>query len=189
MSDHASRHGARIADLEAKLAAIAEAIAMLPFRRKQHALAAVEGDADARRQIEQIDTEGTDLQRQLQLTSAALEEAERLDRQHMDKESAIEKARREAEAKKIGSALITANIEIDAMLVQVREAFERRERMINELRAAGGCDARQAFRLASREAVSAAFYAARLHQHAAFEPVGVQQIRPLASANKTIPHV
>jgi chaperonin cofactor prefoldin len=190
MSDHESRHRARIADLQSKLITISEAIAMLPGRRKAHALAAVEGDREAITAIEQIDTEGTDLQRQLQLTSAALEECERLDHLHQSKESAIEKARREAEAKKkIGSALITINLETDAALTQLREMLECREHTINELRAAGGIDARMAFRLTSRETINAALHASKWNLHVSLEQCAPQNRRGLSDANRILPHL
>jgi hypothetical protein len=187
MSDHESRHRARIADLQTKLITISETIAMLPGRRKAHALQAVEGDREAITAIEQIDVEGTDLQRQLLLTTLALEEAERLDRQHQSKESAIEKAKREAKAKQIGAALVTLNLEADAVMQNLTQILDRRREMISELQRAGGISSSAAFRMLGKETVSAAVYHAGLSKYLALEHVPIASVRPLDSSSKLVP--
>jgi hypothetical protein len=120
---------------------------------------------------------------------SALEEAERLDRQHEAKEGAIEKAKREAKAREIGASVVVLQLECDSIMTNLAECLARRAEQIGALQRAGGVDSRTAFRMISKEAVSAAAFHAGLSKYLALEHVPISSVRPLNASNKLVPHV
>jgi hypothetical protein len=83
------------------------------------------------------------LLKQSQLVSAALEEAERIARADEAKEAEAARERQQDEAKRIGQALAALHTEIDTMMLQMSECFERRTKLLNELRRVTGLDTRK----------------------------------------------
>jgi hypothetical protein len=186
MSDLASRHAARLADLKSKLATIAGAIAGLPERRRPHALAAIENDRAARTALEGLDSEAADLERQAELVTMAIEEAERLAHENEAEEAAAARADLDGRARKLCQAIAATQVEADQMMRQLAECLARRANMIHDLNKLRIVDVQMIFRLASREPTTSAAVSHGLNRFISTEPVPPASVRNLADSNRLL---
>ena len=175
-----SGYAERIAELAHRVTGIDLRLKAIDEERVANSVEASQNGTVALKKIASLDAEADQLRRSKETLSSA---ADQFDAQLKEEEAAAAAgltAERAAKAKKIGSGICAVQSEIDLMLVQLREAFERREQMINELHRGGGIDLRTSFRLASRENATAAAYHARLNRFLNLEPMGPQQTRALS---------
>jgi hypothetical protein len=181
-----SSYDNRIAELQQREATIARDLAALSDKRQQFALAASEGDARAQKQIADVDFEAAELQRDRATISSALEAAQALARQaELDEHSKQHRTRQE-EAGRAAEGVTALNAEIDSMLVQLRQAFERRATLLNYLGNSGQIDWTQINRLCSRSGATSAAQSAGLAKYLALEMTPAHIVRPLVDGNNVL---
>src|SRR5262249_46729605 len=133
MSDFQSRHAARILDLNNRLTSVNEQTRNLDTRRNGLSLDAAQNSKSALKEIAQIDSQLEGLLRESKTLSAAIAQAEQLAQQ--EQQSILDKAEqaRQREAHSLAGNAATLNEEIDQLLIQLREALERRAEHLNQL--------------------------------------------------------
>jgi hypothetical protein len=179
VADYASKiteFNKRIADIGLKLAGLAD-------RRKEYAFAAATGDTRALKQISDVDFEETSLVREQQTLNSAVETATALERQVALEAKAAEEHSRQVEAHKAAQAVAALNVELDAMLLQLRECFERRAVVLRSLGNTGVVDPNLLMRLSSKSGPTSAAHAAGLGRHLHLDMVPVTAQRALSDVN------
>jgi hypothetical protein len=182
VSDYASKiseFNKRIADIGAKLASLAD-------RRKEYAFAAATGDTRALKQISDVDFEETSLVREQQTLNSAVETATALERQHAAEAQAAQEHARQVEAHKCASAVAALNCELDQMLLQLRECFERRAVVLRSLGNVGVVDPNVVLKLSSKSGPTAAAHAAGLGRFIHIDMVPVTAQRGLSDTNSLL---
>jgi hypothetical protein len=183
-----SSYAQRIVELAHRVTGIDQRLVSIAEERGSHAVEAAQGGKTALQRIASLDAELDQLTKsKATLTDAASQ----LDAQMRAEELEAlmqSRAEREQKAREIGSAVVAVQSEIDHAMVQLREMFERRETLLNQLHRAGGIDSRATFRLASKENANAAAYHAQLNRFLDLSHIGPQQQRPLSDSDRVIPH-
>jgi hypothetical protein len=179
----------RLAELSRRVTGVDLRLAAIFNERKSVAIEASQGGRTALKKVAELDQEEDQLRRSKTTYTLAADE---LDVMLREEEAAVAAGKHElnqAKARELGAALITLNLELDDLLLHTREAFERREGVLNALhRTAEGINARTAFKWASKENATAAAYFARLNRFLNLEPMQPSSHRPLSDANRVIPH-
>ena len=178
----------RLAELARKVVGVDAKLISIGQERVTFSVEAAQGAQTAIRKIAELDDQVDRLQRSKRTFLDAstqlqeqLEEEERL-------AAAEDRAQRAAEAAKVGAAVCAINLELDTMLVQVRQAFERRAMLVDELRRIGGLSSALTFSMLGKEPPTSAARHAGLARYISIEPVPVSAVRPLAAANDVLPH-
>jgi hypothetical protein len=174
-----SGYAERIAELSHRVTSIDLRLKSIDAERAANVIEASQGAQSALRKIAELDAETDQLRRSKAILTSA---ADQLDGQMREEEAtlaATSRAEREQRAREIGAAICTLHLEGDALLLQLRQLFERRAGLLAELHRLG----RDVQRLAGKEPLSAAAYHAGLRIYLALEPAPISSIRPLADAN------
>jgi hypothetical protein len=149
-------------ELANRATAVSARLDALYARRRELSLAAAEGDKNALKQIENIDTEV----RELTATKLMLRDAVLLS-QEQDRERQAEREQQDrekhlAEANRVATAALKATEQIDATMVALRKQFEHRAELISQLSRTGCLPSHLSFRFFGRTAGNAAARAAGL---------------------------
>jgi hypothetical protein len=179
VSDYASKiseFNKRIADIGQKLTGLAD-------RRRSYAFAAAQGDTRAAKQITDTDFEEASLIKEQQTLNSAIETAHALEKQHELEAAATEEHSRQVDAHKCAQAVAALNSELDLMLQQLREAFERRAVCLRSLGNYAVADPALLMRLSNRAGPTSAAHHAGLGKFIHIDMVPVVSQRPLADAN------
>jgi hypothetical protein len=172
----------RVVELRKRATDIAANLISLAERRKERSLdAAIGHDKTAVEAIKQIDADCDRLKREGQTISAALELAEQKEREIAAEADRAQTRERAIEARKYADGLAALNIEIDSMMTQLFEAFQRRAILIAGL--GGLVDPSFIARFVGKPGPTRAACHAGLHRFLALETVSPQAMRPLADAN------
>jgi hypothetical protein len=177
----------RIASLSNRVESIDLKLKSIDAERADHAIEASQGSTSALKKVAALDAEHDQLVRSRSILTNAADQLDAQLRQEEQAAAAADREQRSGEARKVGTALAALNIELDAMMVQLRQCFERREAMLTELGSLGGISASTVKMQASKEPASAAARYAGLARFLSIEPVTVSAIRPLASSNGILP--
>jgi hypothetical protein len=178
-SDKIQEFHRRISDIAAKLTGLAD-------KRKSYSLAAASGDPRALKQVGEVDWELDALRKEQQTITSAIETATALEKQHELEATAAEEHSRKIEAHKSAQAVAAINTELDALLVQLRECFERRALHLRSLSNTGIVDPNLIMRLTNRAGPTSAAHAAGLGRHINLDMVPVVAQRPLADSNSLL---
>jgi hypothetical protein len=182
-----SGYAERVAELGRRLNDIDLRLKSIDAERASNVVEASQGAQSALRKIAELDAEADQLHRSKAILTSA---ADQLDQQLREEEAAAaaaDHAERQAQARKIGSALVALNGEIDLMLTQLREAFERREALLGDLRNHGGISSSTVNSMLNKEPGTSAARYAGLGRYVSIEPVPISAIRALASSNGILP--
>jgi hypothetical protein len=176
----------RIAELKRRAEQVASQKVALRDQRRSYSLAASEGDERARKHIADIDFNLVACERDEQTTLSGIEAAEALLKQQALDE--VAKAARELSEKAYTAARAAAslNLELDLELVRLREMFERRYILLQELAATGERESAIANRLQAKSGPTAAAQFAGLNRFIATEMTPNSSVRELASANELL---
>jgi hypothetical protein len=178
-ADKISEFNKRIADIATKLAGLSD-------KRKEYAYAAASGDTRARKALDDASFEEASLVREQQVLHSACETAQALERQHELEEQAAEEHSRQVEAHKCAQAVAAFNVELDGMLLQLRECFERRLIALRSLSNTATVDPNLIMRLSNKAGPTSAAHSAGLGRHLNLDMVPVVSQRPLADSNTVL---
>jgi hypothetical protein len=181
-----SNYGDRIQEFNRRIADIAMRLTALTDRRREVAYAAATGDTRALKQITDTDFEEASLVKEQQVLHSAVETALALERQHALEAKAAEDRARAVEAYTAAQAVAALNSELDLMLKQLREAFERRAVVLRSLGNCAVCDPSLLMRLSNRAGPTSAAHHAGLGKHMNLEMTPVTAQRPLADSNSIL---
>jgi hypothetical protein len=181
-----SSYADKIAELKKREAEFANELSRLADKRKEYSLAAVGGDGRAQKQIADVDFEEQALRRDAATVSCAIETAEALERQEAQDAQAQQLSKVRDEASRTAEALIAVNVEVDAMLKLLREAFERRAELLQNLSRTGLVDGALVMRMSTKAPASAAAQFAGLGRFLALEMTPVSAQRPLVDSNSVL---
>jgi hypothetical protein len=182
VSDYASK----ISALRERLGAVSKQLVSLADKRRSYSLAATEGNAEAAKQISDLDFASDALRREEATVGSAIEIAEALSRQEQQDIEARARHERQVAAYKVSRAVITLNEEVDMRLVQLREAFERRAGLLVELADTEVVDRTVVMKLAGRTGPTAASHSAGLGRFINLDMMPVVSHRPLADSNELL---
>jgi hypothetical protein len=178
-SDKIEEFHRRISDIAAKLTSLGD-------KRKSYSLAAASGDPRALKQVGEVDWELDALRKEQQTLNSAVETALALEKQHELEAKAAEDRARQIEAHKSAQAVAGINVELDSLLVQLRECFERRALALRSLSNTNTVDPNLIMRLTSRAGPTSAAHNAGLGRHMNLDMVPVVAQRPLADSNSLL---
>jgi hypothetical protein len=114
---------------------IDERLAAIRLKKQALAQAALSADKDALQQLEKLDAEAARLQRDLELTALAAEEAKKQAAEQAAREAREEREQREAAATKLSSEVLYLDDRIDGLLEQLARALSDRRETIRSLAA------------------------------------------------------
>jgi|SRR5262245_15934227 len=186
MSDFQSRHAARIADLNNRLTAINEQTRDLDTRRNGLSFDASQGHKTSLKEIAQIDSQLERLLRESKTLSAAIAQAEQL---AQDEQKALldkQEQARHKQAREFAGTVATYNDEIDKLLVQLREALERRMETAHQLSRTDVVDRGLVNRMLGKDALTRALHHHGIHRFAAIMVGAPQSAGPMSQANKLL---
>jgi hypothetical protein len=178
-SDKISEFNKRIADIAVKLTSLAD-------RRKQYSYAAATGDARARKQLDDDSFEETSLVKEQQVLNSAVETALALEKQHALETKAAEEHALQRTAHEHASAVAALNLELDAMLLQLRQCFERRAIVLRFLGNCAVADPSLILKLSNKSGPTSAFNHHGLGRHANIEMTPIVAQRPLSDVNPVL---
>jgi hypothetical protein len=178
-----SSYGDKITELNTQVADIGGRLASLADKRKEHSLAAAEGDTTARRIIGDIDSELSSLRNEAATLGAALETIAALQRQEAADIEQNQQRARQVDAYQHARGVTALNLEIDATLTHLREMFERRAALLAGLAQTNIVDSIFVARLASKAPATRAAVFAGLDKYLQFERPAPGSWRPLADTN------
>jgi hypothetical protein len=181
-----SSYADKIASLRERLHDVSKQLASLTDRRKSFALAAVEGDAQALKQIGDVDFETDALRKSAATLGSALETAQALERQHELEAQQAEQQAFQRTAREHAQAIIATHAALDALLIQLRECFERRALHLRALGNTGVVDPGLIMKLCNRAGPTSAAHHAGLGRHLNLEMVPNVSQRPLADSNSVL---
>ena len=176
----------RIAELRKRAEQVASQITTLADRRKEFAYAAAEGDAKARKAIQDADYERDALLKEQTTVADAIEIGEALEKQQQLDAAAKQERERNERAYKAARAVAALNLECDCELVRTRELLERRAALLQELAACGEREAAIAVRLQNKSGPTAAAQKAGLSRFLNMEMTPNASVRPLADTNELL---
>jgi hypothetical protein len=175
---------ARISQLQQRASALAAAMVTLRDERRAHSLAAVfEADKKALKIITDADLQLDSLAKEQQTISSAIETAEALLRQQHLEAEAAERTQLAIEANRCAQAAASINVEIDALMKALREAFERRAVALGALQRTAVADGTYIARLSNKGTATRAACAQNLHRWLDISAVSPMSHLPLASTN------
>jgi hypothetical protein len=178
-SDKIEEFHRRISDIAAKLTGLAD-------KRRSYSLAAASGDPRALKQVGEVDWELDALRKEQQTINSAIETATALEKQHELEAKLAEDRARRVEAHKCASTVATINVELDTLLVQLRECLERRAIHLRSLSNTGVVDPNLIMRLSNKAGPTAAAHLAGLGRHINLDMVPNVSQRCLADANSLL---
>jgi hypothetical protein len=181
-----SSYESKIAEFRSKIADIGKQLASLTAKRKSYALAAAEGNAEACKEIADIDFALDAAHKEEGTLSSAIESALALDRQAQQDAEAAARRERNIDAYRISRAVIAYNSEIDAALKGLRELFERRAAGLVELGNTEVVDRNLVMKLSHRSGPTAAAHIAGLGKYLSLEMTPNAAQRPLADTNSVL---
>src|SRR5690242_6817074 len=114
---------------------IDERLAAIRLKKQALAQAALSADKDALQQLEKLDAEAARLQRDLELTALAAEEAKKQAAEQAAREAREEREQREEAATKLSSEVLYLDDRIDGLLEQLARALSDRRETIRSLAA------------------------------------------------------
>jgi hypothetical protein len=180
----------RIGELKKRAAEMASQLTTLGDRRRSYAFAAVsDSDAKARKAIADIDFERDALLKEQATVADALEIGEALAKQHALEAKAAEEHTRQVEAHKCAQAVAALNSELDLMLLQLRECFERRAVCLRALGNVGVVDPSLVLKLSNKSGPTSAAHSAGLNKYLNLDMVPNVSQRPLADSNAILLNV
>jgi chromosome segregation ATPase len=176
-------YAARIAEYGKRDAEIVAEMNILSERRKKLALSALVRDKASVRAIQDIDSELEEFRREHQTLTDAIEETQRLQREHNAEQARKELEARECEARNIAGELLAVANEIDLTMKRLRESFSKREILARRLSETKTVPDHLILRMLQKFAPTCAARAAGLHDFISIEPVPVSQVRTLMQSS------
>jgi hypothetical protein len=176
----------RISQLRQRASEVAAEIASLLDKRRSYSFAAATGDEHARKQIADLDFQSDSLRKEEQTALCGIEAAEALLKQHqLDAEAKLHRER-QVEAHEHATAIAAINLELDQMLLQVRECLERRAIHLRSLGNTATVDPNLLMRLSNKSGPTSACHHAGLGRYINLEMTPVVSQRPLADSNSLL---
>jgi hypothetical protein len=155
----------KITALSQRIVDLGRVVTNLKEKRSELAPSAVEGNQQARAELAQIDVEASHAEKESELIRDAIDQIKRLAAQAKEAAAARERGKREAAAGKIAERILATDTEIDGHLTQLRQLFEQRRVMANELRKTNCFDPYLVLKIHNQHAPTAACYAAGLREY------------------------
>jgi hypothetical protein len=181
-----SSYESKIAEFRERIVSIGKTLADLGARRKSYSLAAANGDANALKEIADIDFAADAARKEEGTLSSAIESAVALDRQAEQDAEAKARHERNIAAYTTARAIITLNEELDLKLKHLREVFERRAALLIELGNTEACDRGLVMRLSHKSGPTASAHLNGLGRFLNLEMVPNAAQRPLADTNEVL---
>jgi hypothetical protein len=178
---------ARISQLRDRAGSIAAQMVTLRDERRAHSLAAAfDADKKALAIVTDADLQLDTLSKEHLTITSAIETAEALlKQQHLEAEAA-ERTALAVKAHEAAHLAAAINVEIDAIMQHLREAFERRATAIGALQRTGIADTVYVNKLSNKGTATRAACAQGLHRWLDLSAVSPMSHLPLASTNPAL---
>jgi hypothetical protein len=173
----------KIASLGQRITDLGRVVADLTVKRSALAPSAVDGDKQARAELEQLEVARTDAEKETGLIRDAIDQLKRLAAQAKEAAAARERGKREATAGKIAERILATDTEIDGLLKQLRQLFDQRRSMAVELKKTNCFDPYLVLKMHHRHAPTAACYHAQLREYISMELIIPEHQRSLVSSD------
>jgi hypothetical protein len=147
------------------------------------------GDKNALAKADQLDQKRSVLLRSKAMNIAACGLLEQQRQQEQEEQQRESDRRKRTEAKQIADQIMAANVEIDRMLVVLREQFEARANALRALGNTGIVDQAFANKLMAKGPLTAAAQNAGLHRFVDIVTVATASVRALATSNSILINV
>jgi chromosome segregation ATPase len=123
----------RIASLGQRIVDLGKVVTNLKEKRSELAPSAVEGDTQARAELQQLDVEASHAEQESGLIRDAIDQLKKLASQAKEAAAAREQQKREAAAQKVGAAILALDEQIDTALAQLCDCLAQRRAKASEL--------------------------------------------------------
>ena len=163
----------RIASLGQRIVDLGKVVTDLKGKRSALAPQAVEGDTQARTELQQIDEAASHAEQQSGLIRTAIDELKRLAQKAKDAAAAREQQKRVDAAQKVGAEILALDEQIDGLLKQLCQCLEERRAKASELNKLHFAEHHLVMRLHQRYgATHAAAY------HGLRDYIGIEHVEP-----------
>jgi hypothetical protein len=179
-------HAAKLSELAQRVVTIDSEIASLDTQYAELAARFDTGSKEALRQAEQIEVKTSGLRRERALVNAACARIEELRKSELIEIEEQAKRQQLQQAREIADAICAAHVEIDRILVTLRERLERRASLLSQLQRLDLDTGGVVNRLLQRAVVTRACCAAGLHKFAELQTVAPNSMVRLASSNQIL---
>jgi hypothetical protein len=176
-------HEAKLSELQTRVQAIDAAIRDLDSQYEALTADGFEINDRVLKQAAVLETRRNNLVREKTLHLAAAGAVEALRRKEQSAAEQTEKRKQLLEAKQLGDQVASLHVDLDRMLVSLREAFAKRATLLRALSATGQCNADWINKLLGKASPTRACCHARLHDVLALEVPSSSSFVPLASSN------
>jgi hypothetical protein len=177
-------HEAKLSELAQRVVAIDHEVAQLDDR---YATLVNQFDSADRqgslKQAAQIEARTSELRRERALVNAARARIEELQKTELIEIEEQAKRQQLQQAREIADAICASHVEIDRILVTLREQLERRASLLGQLQRSDAVDSALVNRLSTRAVATRALCAAGLAKHFDVQTVAPNSMVPLARAN------
>jgi hypothetical protein len=173
----------KIDALGQRLASLSRMLADLKVQRSELAPSVVDGDQQARAELQKVDVAHTHAEKESGLIRDAVEQLKVLAAQHKANVAAKERQNLEAAAQKLGEAILKLDAEIDGMLGRMRECFEQRRATATELGKLRVADPHLVMRLHQRYGPTAALVFNNLNTFCGVEHIEPHHRRSLSDSD------
>jgi hypothetical protein len=171
---------AQIAIFGQRAVALKATLAGLKAKRQELAPLALNQDKSALKKLTELDNETATLKREVELIGLAVDEAQR---QQTAAQAAAAVAARKAKEQQVAqeaAAIIDADKQIDELLKQLKDQFERRRRAAIAIQSSRVLAPQTVNRLFGRQSGTRAAFAADLRNFLPLEPIMPQHVAPLS---------
>ena len=165
----------KLEQFDKRTAAINMRLSEISMARQEQAIRATDDDAAALKVVERLDNESSNLQRELELISAATAQIKDLQAKEAEAESLRDKADREANAVRIINSVLKIDNEYDATQNTARSLLAARDNLLSELDRLKVKPSPMIQRLRGKSGPSAACMKAGLGRYVALEFISAPQ--------------
>jgi hypothetical protein len=176
-------HEAKLSELQNRVVAIDADLKALDDEYIGLASRFDSGNKHLLQQAEQLEQRRTALVRDKALTLAAAGVLAKQQEAEQQQAQQAEQRKQLLEAKQLGDQVASLHVDLDRMLVGLREAFAKRANLLRALAGTGQCNADWINKLLGKASPTRACCHARLHDVIAMEVPSSSSFVPLASSN------
>lgn len=177
-------YSSKLAQLDSRAANIRERLIVIGSMRRDYLIAASDGDEKAISKLHQLDEEAVTLNRELDLLGDAQAELETKAREQQESKLKQEREAAEAMAVELTTDILACSSEVDQALHALCKLLSHRRSLLVSLERTK-CRNVPNRLIGSRYAVTAAFRAAGLQNHAELGHIEPVHITPLVESNKS----
>jgi hypothetical protein len=179
-------HEAKLSQLQQRISEIDAGIVVIDRQFEQLAGGFTVRDEHQLKQAALLEERGNRLRRERAVCLAAAGQVEQQRQRELQEQEQAAAQKRQLQAKQLADQIMAANIELDRLLVGLREAFERRIVLLRALAATDVVQDTLTNRMMGKGPATAAACHAGLYRHIDIVSVATVSVRPLADGNRAL---